>query len=48
MKKNADIKFIWYVYIKNDTEVASLAQYQRKNVGDNEMAELNTFSENEL
>ena len=26
----------------NNTEVTSLAQYQRKNIGDNEMAELNT------
>ncbi len=31
----------------NNAEVASLAQYERKNVGNNEMAELNTLSENE-
>ena len=30
------------------TEVASLAQYQHETVGDNEMAELYTLSDNEL
>ena len=32
---------------KNNTEMASFAQYLRNNVGESEIAKLNTLSENE-